>query len=93
MVGQARARDATAVAHGQVDLRHGSVAHLPFADDTFDAALAINSMQVWPDAIGGLREMRRVVKRFGRIALGFTPPPEARRAGGAWSCPGFVDGE
>ena len=30
-------------------------------------------MQVWPDAMAGLREMRRVVKFGGRIPLGFTP--------------------
>jgi ubiquinone/menaquinone biosynthesis C-methylase UbiE len=46
---------------------------LPFEDNTFDKALAINSMQVWPDAVAGLQEMRRVLKPGGRIALGFTP--------------------
>ena len=35
---------------------------LPFANETFDKALAINSMQAWPDADGGLREIRRVLK-------------------------------
>jgi ubiquinone/menaquinone biosynthesis C-methylase UbiE len=46
---------------------------LPFDDDSFDKALAINAVQVWSDPIAGLREMRRVMKRGGRIALGFTP--------------------
>ena len=36
-------------------------------------ALAINAMQVWPDPVAGLQEMRRVMKRGGGIALGFTP--------------------
>ena len=45
---------------------------MPFDADSFDAALAINSMQVWPDAVAGLREVRRVMKPGGRIALGFT---------------------
>ena len=39
----------------------------------FDKALAVNSMQVWPDPSAGLREMRRVMKPGAKIALGFTP--------------------
>jgi ubiquinone/menaquinone biosynthesis C-methylase UbiE len=73
MVQQARARNTTAIQNGRVDLRHGSVESLPFGDNTFDKALAINSMQVWPDVAAGLCEMRRVAKSGGRIALGFTP--------------------
>jgi len=71
MVAQARARNATAIKNGRVDLRRGSVEHLPFDDNAFDKALAINSMQVWPDSAAGLREMRRVIKPSGRVALGF----------------------
>ena len=73
MVEQARARNATGIQSGRIDLRHGSVESLPFDDNSFDRALAINSMQVWPDAAAGLREIRRVLKPGGRIALGFTP--------------------
>lgn len=73
MIEQAMARNRRGVASGRVDLRRGSVENLPFENDRFDKALAINSMQVWPDAIAGLREMRRVLKPGGRIALGFTP--------------------
>jgi ubiquinone/menaquinone biosynthesis C-methylase UbiE len=72
MVEQARARNTTAIQNGRVDLRHGSVDGLPFDDNSFDKALAINSMQVWPDAAAGLREIRRVMKPGARIALGFT---------------------
>lgn len=73
MVEQARARNAIGIRSGRVDLRHGCVQSLPFADNTFDKARAINAMQVWPDPVAGLREMRRVMKSGGRIALGFTP--------------------
>ena len=72
MVEQALARNAIAIKDGRVDLRRGSAESLPFADDTFDEALAINSMQVWPDAAAGLRAIRRVMRPGGRIALGFT---------------------
>ena len=73
MVELARARNITAIQKCRVDLQWGSVERLPFGDSTFDKALAINSMHVWPDAIAGLREIRRVMKSGGRIALGFTP--------------------
>ena len=72
MVEQATTRNAKAIAAGIVQLHYGSVEKLPFADDTFDKALAINSMQVWSDAIVGLREIRRVMAGGGKIALGFT---------------------
>ena len=72
MVAQAQARNAAAIQRGSVDLRFGSVEQLPFPDNSFDKAMAVNSMQVWPDALAGLREFRRVMKSGARIALGFT---------------------
>jgi ubiquinone/menaquinone biosynthesis C-methylase UbiE len=72
MVEQATARNAEAIDRGRVSLQRGSVEHLRFGDGTFDRALAINSMQTWPDAIGGLREVHRVLKPGGALALGFT---------------------
>ena len=45
---------------------------MPFDEGSFDKALAINSMQVWPRALAGLQEIHRMMKPGGRIALGFT---------------------
>jgi ubiquinone/menaquinone biosynthesis C-methylase UbiE len=73
MVEQARTRNITAVRSGHVDLRHASVESLPFDNNSFDKALAINSMQVWADAIVGLQEIRRVMKSRAKIAVAFTP--------------------
>jgi ubiquinone/menaquinone biosynthesis C-methylase UbiE len=73
MVNQATARNAKAIQSGRVDLRHGSVENLPYQNNTFNKALAINSFQVWMEAVAGLRELRRVMKSGGSIALGFTP--------------------
>jgi SAM-dependent methyltransferase len=73
MVAQASARNAATIASGQVDLRLGSVERLPFPDASFDKALAINSMQLWPDAVSGLREIKRKLRPGGRIAMAFTP--------------------
>jgi SAM-dependent methyltransferase len=36
---------------------------LPFADSSFDAALAVNTVQHWNDLRAGLRELRRVARR------------------------------
>src|ERR1700746_1788919 len=36
---------------------------LPFADQSFDAAMAVLSDHHWSDPIAGLREMRRVARR------------------------------
>ncbi|MBO0786856.1 MAG: class I SAM-dependent methyltransferase [Actinobacteria bacterium] len=36
---------------------------LPFADQSFDAAMAVLSDHHWPDPVAGLREMRRVARR------------------------------
>src|SRR6266498_5134823 len=37
---------------------------LPFADQTFDAAMAFSTIHHWQDPIAGLREMRRVARRL-----------------------------
>ena len=72
MLDQATARNAKAIASGQVDLRLGLAEALPLGDNSFDKAMVMNSLQVWPDAIAGLRELRRVMKSGGTIAFGFT---------------------
>jgi len=72
MTAQAQARNSVPIREGRVDLRLGSVESLPFDEESFDKALAINSMQVWPRALAGLQEIHRVTKPGGRIALGFT---------------------
>ena len=36
---------------------------LPFADQSFDAAMAVSTVHHWRDPVAGLREMRRVARR------------------------------
>lgn len=52
-----------------VDLRHVDVQHLPFADDSFDAAVATFVFCSVPIPIQGLRELGRVVQPGGNIWL------------------------
>jgi ubiquinone/menaquinone biosynthesis C-methylase UbiE len=81
MLAQACSRNAAAIARGRVELLRGKVENLPFDGDCFDMVLAINSMQVWPDAHRGLREILRVLKPGGRLGLGFTPHSKQRPEG------------
>lgn len=40
-----------------------SAENLPLADDSFDAALAVNTVHHWTDVRAGLRELRRVARK------------------------------
>jgi len=45
--------------------------HLPFADGTFDVALALMTVHHWPDLARGLAELRRVARR--QVVFTFDP--------------------
>jgi SAM-dependent methyltransferase len=51
--------------------------HLLLADASFDAALSVFGVILFPDAAAGLSELRRVVKPGGRIALVTWTEPQA----------------
>ena len=51
-----------------VDVRLGSAEELPFADDTFDAALAELVVHFMTDPVAGLREMGRVTRAGGVVS-------------------------
>jgi SAM-dependent methyltransferase len=61
-VSAARAR------HPGVDVQHASAEHLPFADLTFDAAIAQLVVHFMVDPVAGLAEMARVTRPNGVIA-------------------------
>jgi ubiquinone/menaquinone biosynthesis C-methylase UbiE len=79
MLAQARDRNQQAIEAGQVTLAHESASSLPYGDDAFDAAFTINSMQVWSDVRAGARELCRVVKADGTIAIAFTKQARAEQ--------------
>ena len=54
--------------HPGVDIRHAPAEALPFADDTFDAALAQLVVHFMADPVAGLREMARVTRPGGIVA-------------------------
>src|SRR5437588_9547791 len=69
MVHQATNRNAQAIRAGRLDLRRAGADQLPFAAAVFDKVLAVNSMQIWPDAAAGMREVRRVLTSGGQAVI------------------------
>ena len=68
-----------AVARRRVPAAHlheGGLDVLPFADAGFDAVLAVNALQFAADPASALREVRRVLRPGGRLAIGGFAAPE-----------------
>lgn len=78
MLGQARRRNAAAVAEGRVDLRVGTVEDLPEFGEGFDAILAVNTIGFWQDPRARLERLRTHLRPGGRIAI--TVQPRSARA-------------
>lgn len=69
MIRQARRRNAAAVAAGRVRLVHASVDGLRVTGGPFDAALAVNTVGMWPQPAARLAELGGLLRPGGRIAL------------------------
>jgi len=69
MIRQARRRNRAAVRAGRVRLIHAPVESLSVTDPPFDAALAVNTVGMWPDPTARLRQLARLLRPGGRIAL------------------------
>ena len=69
VIRQARRRNADAIKEGRVHLIHAPVEHLQVADGPFDAALAVNTVGMWHEPTLRLREIGRLLRCGGRVAL------------------------
>src|SRR4029453_8315632 len=69
MIGQARRRNKAAIHAVRGALLHPPVERLSVSDGPFDAALAVNTVGMWPDPTARLRELTRLLPPGGRIAL------------------------
>jgi arsenite methyltransferase len=66
MMAQAQRRCARA--GRTADLRLGTAAHLPWSENSFDAAISVNNIQFW-NLPQDLYEIQRVLTRRGRLAV------------------------
>lgn len=54
---------------GNIVLARAEVEHLPFKNDFFDGISCCGALHLFPDVIGALGEMNRVLKRGGKLAV------------------------
>ena len=64
-----RTFNAALVEAGRMEILHGSVEALPFADAHFDEVVTVESFYFWPNPEGSLKEVARVVKEGGTFLL------------------------
>jgi arsenite methyltransferase len=63
----------------RLQLRVASVEAIPLADASVDKACSVNSLYFWPDPAAAMRELARVVRPGGRLAIALEPPEELRK--------------
>jgi SAM-dependent methyltransferase len=73
MFRMATLKNTAAIRAGHVKLCQGSASHLPYESSSFDVAFSINVAQFWDPPAEVAREIRRVLKPGGRVALAVQP--------------------
>lgn len=68
-VGLSIKNNAADVESGKMKIIKASVETLPFADETFDKIITVESFYFWPDPKENLKEVCRVLKRGGTFLL------------------------
>jgi ubiquinone/menaquinone biosynthesis C-methylase UbiE len=73
MTDAASQRNVQAIQSGRMELKQGDVASLPFPDGSFDIALSLHSIYFWQNPVECLREIKRVLKPDGMLAITILP--------------------
>jgi SAM-dependent methyltransferase len=68
-VAASRAKNAGLIREGRVEVKQASVSHLPFDDAQFDVVTAIETQYYWSDLTEDMREILRVLKPAGTLAI------------------------
>lgn len=69
MVEVAHKRRRVRAAADRIELRLGDATDLPWASETFDATVALHCFQFWPEPANDLKEIHRVLRPGGRLAI------------------------
>lgn len=69
MIRQAQRRNRQAVADGRIRLLVGDGIHLPVADKSVDAVVAVHTIYFWPDPQTMLAECARLLRPGGRLVV------------------------
>ena len=73
MVQAASQRNANAVRSGRMELKQGDVTALPYPDRSFDIVYSLHSIYFWQNPVECLREIKRVLKPDGMLAITILP--------------------
>ena len=73
MVQAASKRNADAIRSERMELNQGDVAGLPYPDESFDIAFSLHSIYFWRNPLACLKELRRVLKPGGLLAITIQP--------------------
>jgi ubiquinone/menaquinone biosynthesis C-methylase UbiE len=63
------ARENAANAGVQIDVRHGDVAQMPFASESFDFVVCQAAFKNFPDPVAALDEIHRVLRPGGQLSI------------------------
>lgn len=68
-VAMSRKQNADTIHAGRVKIKQASVSQLPFGDNKFDLATAIETQYYWPDLPNDMQEILRVLKPGGTLLI------------------------
>ncbi len=78
-VSWATSKHARVIAAGRADFREGNVEALPYDSAAFEKVCTVNTVYFWKSLEAGFAEIRRVLARGGRVAVGFLPKERMAR--------------
>ena len=68
-VATARVKNAGLIEAGRVEIKQASVSQLPFPDGIFDLVTAVETQYYWPNLLGDMKEILRVLAPGGSLLI------------------------